>query len=287
MSLFDYKDGDSLGKVKAVDTATVVVAVENLELLRKLQVNRLVALRSSKGGQHLIGVVQKIIRDTAIEKVLAKDEGKEIERTVEQNIVRITLIGTFLDKDGKKENVFRRTLETVPEIDAQCFPVESERLTKFMRAVSFHGGKDDKRLSLGTYTLDETAEAYLDANRFFQRHAVIVGSTGSGKSWTTARLLEQVALLKNANAVLFDIHGEYQTIVGDGIRHLRIAGPGDLDQGKEIKDGVIFLPYWLLAYEDMTTMLVDGAMQMLRIKQWCCQQAVIAENEGVSESRET
>ena len=179
MSLFDYKDGDSLGKVKAVDTATVVVAVENLELLRKLQVNRLVALRSSKGGQHLIGVVQKIIRDTAIEKVLAQDEGKEIERTVEQNIVRITLIGTFLDKDGKKENVFRRTLETVPEIDAQCFPVESERLTKFMRAVSFHGGKDDKRLSLGTYTLDETAEAYLDANRFFQRHAVIVGSTGS------------------------------------------------------------------------------------------------------------
>jgi DNA helicase HerA-like ATPase len=257
MSLFDYKDGDSLGKVKAVDTATVVVAVENLELLRKLQVNRLVALRSSKGGQHLIGVVQKIIRDTAIEKVLAQDEGKEIERTVEQNIVRITLIGTFLDKDGKKENVFRRTLETVPEIDAQCFPVESERLTKFMRAVSFHGGKDDKRLSLGTYTLDETAEAYLDANRFFQRHAVIVGSTGSGKSWTTARLLEQVALLKNANAVLFDIHGEYRTIVGDGIRHLRIAGSGDLDQGKSLKDGVVFLPYWLLAYEDMTTMLID------------------------------
>jgi hypothetical protein len=257
MSLFDYKDGDSLGKVKAVDTATVVVAVENLELLRKLQVNRLVALRSSKGGQHLIGVVQKIIRDTAIEKVLAQDEGKEIERTVEQNIVRITLIGTFLDKDGKKENVFRRTLETVPEIDARCFPVESERLTKFMRAVSFHGGKDDKRLSLGTYTLDETAEAYLDANRFFQRHAVIVGSTGSGKSWTTARLLEQVALLKNANAVLFDIHGEYSTIVGDGIRHLRIAGSGDLDQGKSLKDGVVFLPYWLLAYEDMTTMLID------------------------------
>jgi uncharacterized protein len=257
MSLFDYKDEDALGKVKAVDTATVVVAVENLELLRKLQVNRLVALRSSKGGQHLIGVVQKIIRDTAVEKILAKDEGNDIERTVEQNIVRITLIGTFLDKDGKKENIFRRTLETVPEIDAQCFPVESERLTKFMRAVSFSGGKDDKRLSLGTYTLDETAEAYLDANRFFQRHAVIVGSTGSGKSWTTARLLEQVALLKNANAVLFDIHGEYQTIVGDGIRHFRVAGPGDLDQGKALKDGVVFLPYWLLAYEDMTTMLID------------------------------
>ena len=162
-----------------------------------------------------------------------------------------------LDKVGKKENVFRRTLETVPEIDALCFPIEGERLTKFMRAVSFAGGKEDKRLSLGFYTLDESAEAYLDANRLFQRHAVIVGSTGSGKSWTTARLLEQAALLSNANAVLFDIHGEYRTIVGDGVRHLRIAGPADLDQNKQLEDGVLFLPYWLLAYEDMTTMLID------------------------------
>lgn len=257
MSLFDYKASESLGNVTAVDTATVIVAVKNLELLRKLQVNRLVVLQSSKAGQHLVGIVQKITRDTAIEKVLSSDETSKEERTIEQNAVRVTLIGTFLDKHGKVENIFRRTLETVPEIDARCFPIESDRLTSFMRAVSFHGSKDSQRLSLGHYTLDEGAEAYLDANRFFQRHAVIVGSTGSGKSWTTARLLEQVATLKNANAVLFDIHGEYRTIVGDGVRHLRIAGPADLDQAKELKDGVIHLPYWLLAYEDMTTMLID------------------------------
>ena len=242
--------------MKAVDTATVVVSVENLELLRKLQVNRLVVLQSSKAGQHLVGVVQKIIRDTTMEKLLADGPDGE-EKPVEQNVVRITLIGTFLDRDGKKENVFRRTLETAPEIDARCFPIEGERLTNFMRAVSFQGGKEQHRLSLGNYTLDENAEAYLDANRFFQRHAVIVGSTGSGKSWTTARLLEQVAELPNANAVLFDIHGEYRTIVGEGIRHLHIAGPGDLDKKMSLKDGVLFLPYWLLAYEDMTTMLID------------------------------
>lgn len=33
MALFDYKDTDSLGNVKAVDTATVVISVENPELL--------------------------------------------------------------------------------------------------------------------------------------------------------------------------------------------------------------------------------------------------------------
>lgn len=258
MGLFNYRDEEALGHVKAVDTSTVIVSVENLDLLRKLQVNRLVVLHSSKAGQHLVGIVQKITRDTTVEKILCdSDDEKASAKTTEQNLVRITLIGTFCDKLGSRENVFRRTLETVPEIDARCFAIEGERLTTFMKAVSFQGRSDAARLSLGHYTLDEAAEAYLDANRFFQRHAVIVGSTGSGKSWTTARLMEQVALLPNANAVLFDIHGEYNTITGDGIRHLRIAGPGDLNVSNGLDQGVLFFPYWLLGYDDMTTMLVD------------------------------
>lgn len=256
MPLFDFKDSESLGNVRAVDTANVVVAVENVELLRKLQVNRLVVLRSSKAGQHLVGVVQKIIRDAVIEKALSDEPGDGDERPpIEQNVVRITLIGTFFDKKGKESNVFRRTLETVPEIDALCFPVERERLTEFMRAISFQSSTDTQRLSLGHYTLDESAEAFLNANRFFQRHAVIVGSTGSGKSCTTARLIEQVAELPNANVVLFDIHGEYHTLTGKGVRHLRIAGPSDLDAPPN--EDVLFLPYWLLAYEDMVTMMID------------------------------
>lgn len=256
MPLFEYPDAESLGTVRAVDTANVVVAVENVTLLRKLQVNRLVVLRSSKAGQHLVGVVQKIIRDAATEKVLnaARDSGDE-QIPAEQNSVRITLIGTFFDKKGTEQNVFRRTLETVPEIEAACFPIEGEKLTQFMRAVSLQSSTDAQRLSLGTYTLDENADAFLNANRFFQRHAVIVGSTGSGKSWATARLIEQVASLPNADAVLFDIHGEYHTLKGTGISHYRIAGPADLDAPKS--DNVLFLPYWLLTYEDMVTMLID------------------------------
>jgi hypothetical protein len=260
MPLFKYEDSEALGTVRAVDTATVAVAVDNVELLRKLQVNRLVALQSSKPGQHLIGIVQKITRDAAIAAALG-DESSDDGLASEQNTVRITLIGTFIARHGTVENIFRRTLETVPEIDARCFPIEGEHLTGFMRATSFVGSEDAKRLSLGNYTLDEDAEAFLNANRFFQRHAVVVGSTGSGKSWTTARLLEQVAALPHANAILFDIHGEYKTLSGNGIRHFRIAGSGDLGTNKSFDDGVLYFPYWLLSYEEMTSMLVDRSDQ--------------------------
>lgn len=261
MPLFEYRDNEALGTVRAVDTATVAVAVDNVDLLRKLQVNRLVALQSSKPGQHLIGIVQKITRAAATAATLSERSGEEELDAAEQNTVRITLIGTFLARCGQVDNVFRRTLETVPEIDARCFPIEGEHLTGFMRATSFAGSADAKRLSIGTYTLDEDAEAFLNANRFFQRHAVVVGSTGSGKSWTTARLLEQVAELPHANAILFDIHGEYKTLSGSGIRHFRIAGSGDLGTSKSLGDGVLYLPYWLLSYEEMTSMLVDHSDQ--------------------------
>jgi DNA helicase HerA-like ATPase len=261
MALFEYNDSEALGTVRAVDTARVAVMVDNVELLRKLQVNRLVVLQSSRPGQHLVGIVQKITRDAAITTALGDVDDDAIDEPEERNTVRITLIGTFIDRIGSEENVFRRTLETVPEIDARCFPIEGDHLTKFMRATSYLGGLAGQRLSLGTYTLDENAEAYLNANRFFQRHAVVVGSTGSGKSWTTARLLEQVAELPHANAILFDIHGEYRTLSGDGIRHFRIAGPNDLGTSNSFNDGVVYLPYWLLSYEEMTTMLIDRSDQ--------------------------
>lgn len=259
MSILDFNDEDSLGRVLSVDTSTVVVQIDDVQALRALQVNRLVALQSSMAGQRLIGVIQKITR-TAIEetKVAEIDRGEEAHP--ELNLVRITLIGTLLDLVGDRANVFRRTLETVPEIDACCFALEGERLTRFMEVISaVTGGR--QRLSLGAYTLDKNAEAFVNGNKLFQRHAVIVGSTGSGKSWTTARLLEQVADLESANAIVFDMHGEYASLEGDGFAHFRVAGPGDIEAGRGLPEGVLHLPYWLMSYEALVSMFVDRSDQ--------------------------
>ena len=266
MKIFDFEDKEALGRVRSVDTATVIVAVDDVERLRKLQVNRLAVLQSSRAGQFLIGIIQKITRTSIDEKEAAKlkvkteDSEEDNEILAELNVVKISLIGTHVDKLGLRENVFLRTLETVPEIDANCFALEGDRLTKFMRVIA-NVGDGKQLLSLGHYTLDEKAEAFLNGNKFFQRHAVIVGGTGSGKSWTTAQILGQVAKLDNANAIVFDIHGEYTPLQGNGIRHLRIAGTADLEKNTGLEEGVVYLPYWLLGYEAMTSMFVDRSDQ--------------------------
>ncbi|TEB05591.1 AAA-like domain protein [Pelotomaculum schinkii] len=249
MSIFDFeKDSpERIGVVENVDTANIVIKIENEEKLKRMQVNHLVVVQSSKVGQHLIALVNKIMRNS-FESV--DDDNKPMY--IIENVVKATLIGTHLDKFGTKPNVFKRTLETVPEIDADCFMLHGDRLTSFMKAITQIAIEGKSPLSLGHYALDENAEAWLDGNKFFQRHAVIVGSTGSGKSWTVAKLLEQVAKLPSANVIVFDIHGEYAPLNGSGFQHVKIAGPND-----KSKDGILFLPYWLLTYEEMISLMLD------------------------------
>lgn len=255
MSIFEYQDNEALGKVSSVDTTTVIIEVNDLEQLKRLQVNRLAVLQSSRLNQHLIGLITQVTR-----KKLPIETHDADEDISEMNLCKVALIGTFLDRLGTERNVFRRTLESVPEIDANCFALEGQCLTDFMRILSDTAAEGNS-LTLGKYTLDENAVAYLNGNKFFQRHAFIGGSTGSGKSWTTAKVIEQMAELPHANAIVFDLHGEYEPLQGNGIKHYKVAGPGDIDAGRTLNDGAIYLPYWLLSYEALVSLFVDRSDQ--------------------------
>ncbi len=115
MSTLDFSVKKPFGKVQSVDTSVVIVRVDDAEQLSKLQVNHFVAIRSSKSGQILIGMVNKIMRKFSDEIDFDEDELKLLA-----DIVKINLVGTFLDREGSKRNVFKRTLESVPGIVKEC-----------------------------------------------------------------------------------------------------------------------------------------------------------------------
>ena len=54
MSIFDFEKMTPFGKVQSVDTSTVVVHVMDSVQLSCLQVNHLIAIRSSKTGQFTV-----------------------------------------------------------------------------------------------------------------------------------------------------------------------------------------------------------------------------------------
>lgn len=235
-----------IGKVQYVDTGNVTINIDNDELVNSVQVNQIVQVNSSKTNEKIIGLVTKILR-----KASPVDGGMDGITAVLENTIRVNLVGTLKEKEGTKKHVFKRTLNTVPSLDAECFLLQGQELSDFMKAIS---SGSSNPLTIGKYTMSEESEANLDGNKFFQRHAVIVGGTGSGKSWTVANILEKAANLKSVNVVIFDIHGEYTPLKDLGnAQLLKIAGPGE----KPDNDKAVFLPYWLLSYEEMAAMLLD------------------------------
>ena len=237
---------DVIGKVQSVDTGNVTIIVEKEELLNSVQINQIVTIDSTKVNEQIIGLITKIMRKASTDKI---DEG-DVEIPIE-NVIKVVLVGTFIERSGTEKNIFKRTLNTVPSINAECHLLQDEKLSKFMNIIS---SNSPNPLTIGKYTISEGSNANLDGNKFFQRHAVIVGGTGSGKSWTVANVLEKASKLESINCIVFDLHGEYEPLKGFGnVSLLRIAGPSD----SASDDNALFLPYWLLSYEEMEALLLD------------------------------
>lgn len=261
MAIINFDSSHSIANIFSVDTGVVFAKVNNLDELRKLQVNQLIAIQSSKAGQLLIGLINKITRKAINTLVSADEEIDEDDLALlnTENLIKITLIGTLFDAVGSQTDVFRRSIDSVPEIDAECYPLQGANITAFMSTISKAARDGGTPLSIGSYSIDENAEAFLDGDKLFQRHAVVVGSTGSGKSWCVAKLIEQIADLSNPNCILFDIHGEYSTdsFKKSGVTHFRVANPSDLSKADKLSENILMLPYWLLTYEEMLAMLLD------------------------------
>lgn len=254
MSIFNFTDEQSLGEVRSVETSRITVRVTDGQRLQKARVGRLVAIQSM-GDEWLIGIIERVWRHPVELPTLPEADPPADLAGVpqEENGVSISLVGTYRARDGQRKDTFTRAVFILPEINRPVFPIEEKSLEDFMGILSASSKADAAApLKVGTYTLDGKASAYIDGDKLFQRHAALLGSTGSGKSFTVASILEQSAQLPHANIIVFDLHGEYSSM--KFASHYRIAGIGDL---KAKKEGGIFLPFWLLNYDEMQSLFVD------------------------------
>ena len=279
--ILDYQKDESIGMVNSVDTGLAIAVINDDAVLSQLQVNQLLAVQSPKSGRFIIAMIIKIYRKAS---AIDPDEEDEEEASIAAyNQVKLVFVGEFIDKVGTKENVFRRNVSAVPSIDAPCYKIEKKRLSDLMQTISSELAATVHPLQIGKYTMDESSIAYLDADKLFQRHAAVVGSTGSGKSFCVARIVEQMADLKHASGILFDIHGEYSTdsFKKKGIKQYKIATPSDLNASDKLNKGILMVPYWLLNYEEMQALLLD------RSDQNAPNQAMLLSREVLSEKEKT
>lgn len=258
MAIFEFKQGEDiktdpayLGSVLQVDTRRVVVDAED-ESLKLASIGKLVVLRKGAADDWLIGMVDRIVRQiVTIDLTNVDDDQDQMPPSSTGNAVTITLVGMVRWNAEESRYEFTRSLLDMPDIGQDCFVLKGDSLKSFM-GLLVQNNNTEQALEIGKYTLDLDATAYLDGDRFFQRHAALLGSTGSGKSWTVATILEQAAKLPSTNLIVFDLHGEYREL--SYADHLRIPGPDDLGTAKS---ELLYLPYWLMNAEELISMFVD------------------------------
>lgn len=262
-ALMSFESIEPIGRVMSVDTMRVFVHVDDHELLKKVMVGNLIAVQGSTGHQFLISIVERITRlpGNIIEGSGAPDDETTPQPEQMQDTIRAILVGTYRSKDGDAGPSFKRGADSCPQIDQPCHLIQGINLTAFMGVLS-QDVPEDKALRLGHFAIDPTAQAVADGDRFFQRHAAILGSTGSGKSYTVASILERANTLSHPNLLLLDMHGEYASLAkgrpNGYAEYFKIAGPGDL---LDPKPHIIFLPFWLLNRDEILSMLLDRTDQ--------------------------
>lgn len=131
---------------------------------------------------------------------------------------------------------------------------------------------DRQVLSIGNY-VDSDLPVYLDVDHLLGKHTAVVGTTGCGKSYTVARLVQQLASdFHGANIVVFDLHGEYAA---------------SFPEARHIRADLLCLPAWLHAFDDLFVLCADLSNQfnihnqrwafrdgVLRLKQTYCRETL-------------
>jgi hypothetical protein len=152
-----------------------------------------------------------------------------------------------------REKGFVRGVYEYPVVgDAVCAATDEDFACILGSAAA---GKDttEREFTIGKFAMNEACDVRVRGREFFSKHIFVAGNTGSGKSCTAARILQEVGRLPGTQVVLFDLHDEYRAAFTDAsgrvASNVTYLGLSDL-----------ILPYWLLSFEETERLFVDSSI---------------------------
>lgn len=211
--IITYQSIFKIGSVLSVSGREVKVKVDKQKNLPHIIFNGTLIKNISVGGYVKIingfnALIAKIDSEyiTVDDKVQSKDYSAAEDRVY--RVLVCSLLG-FLTPEK-----FVRGIKHLPLIDNECYILSND---EFRQIHCFVNGPKDSTITIGTLASDEYTPISLGVQKLFSSHVGIFGNTGSGKSYTLAKLYRQLFLqyrrnrsFKNNSKFLFiDFNGEY------------------------------------------------------------------------------
>jgi DNA helicase HerA-like ATPase len=232
-----------VGRVVSVEGRRVSIAVDKLKngshLLYRGGIVRNVAVASYvkivKGFEELIAKVDgEVVREDRSASAAYRRGVDTLARQLD-----VSLIG-YLEK-GR----FERGVREMPLLDNECFILTEPEFELIHTFVD----KGDTALVIGSLAMEPTQQVAVGVDAIFASHVGIFGNTGSGKSYTLAKLYHELfrrfgsepGFRDKSQFVLIDFNGEYVN---------RTPTPGDDRSSCVIADSSLKAEYRLSTRTD-------------------------------------
>ncbi len=153
---------------------------------------------------------------------------------------------------------FKQGSSVLPSPTEEVFIISENILSKIFSKDSNYS------FEFGELVQNREVNLHINGNKFFSKHIAVVGSTGSGKSCTVARILQDIVGInnkknlnkdnqKNSHIIVFDIHSEYKSAFEIDNEEKFNLNTLNVDKLK--------LPYWLLNSEELESLFIESNEQ--------------------------
>jgi uncharacterized protein len=227
----------SIGRIVSVTGAKAIMLLDSA--------NGSIRARPEMGTLLGIETVQSVV--LAIVSALSVPVPAQREGDSEVWIAELGLVGELAKDAQGRIAKFNRGVTAYPSLGDRV-----RVSTKAELAMAFCGD-DETSVRVGCIRQDTSIPAMVKVDDLLGKHFAILGTTGTGKSCTTALILRSI-LNKNpaAHIVLLDPHNEYATAFGDW--------------GEVISPRNMQLPFWLLNFEELTEVLIGDKERKAEIE---------------------
>lgn len=187
-----------------------------------------------------------VILDDDIKKII----GEIVD--IKEQIAKINLLGEIIDSKFVF-GVIRK-----PAFSSKVMLISKEKIPLILGMPHF---KEEKDLFIGTSPLYEGLRLGVNINQFFSNHFAIFGSTGSGKSCSVARVIQnlfekQTVTATNASIFIFDAYGEYHNAFKElNKKNSKINFKAYTTNAKFGDSELLQIPVWLLGVDDIAILL--------------------------------
>ncbi|MGI9425340.1 MAG: helicase HerA domain-containing protein [Hyphomicrobiaceae bacterium] len=224
----------SIGRIVSVTGSKAIVLLDSHQNGQMLKLSE----RPEMGT--LMAIPQSETTVLAIVSALSVPVPAQGDNDVEIWIAELGLVGELRSSEDGLSAAFNRGVTVYPSLGDRV-RVASTKELEFAFCGDMQGS-----VRVGGIRQDANIPAMVRVDDLLGKHFAILGTTGTGKSCTTALILRSI-LEKNPNAhiVLLDPHNEYATAFKEW--------------GEVISPRNMQLPYWLLNFEELTEVLLGNS----------------------------